>query len=162
MPTRRALIAAAAAAASTPALASSPASPTGTVTGMFAALYASDAVKLAEWHARMFGYELAAQGEPAQGPVARFALLKGAVGILEIIQPHNPVGEASPDKPRYEGWALGAQKIGFVHSDIEGLEARLRAQGAAFNHGMVRSPQLGKRTFAVRDPEGNTVQVFEA
>lgn len=105
---------------------------------------------------------MVSEGAPAQGPVAAFALLRRDGAILEIIQPREPAGPGpSPERPAYERWGLGAAKIGFIVRDIEALERRLRAQGATFNHGLVRSPQLGKRTFAVRDPEGNTVQVFE-
>jgi Flp pilus assembly protein protease CpaA len=50
--------------------------------------------------------------------------------------------------------------LGFVVTDLNALEARLRARGVAFNHGIVRPTGNPLRTFAVRDNADNVVQLF--
>jgi catechol 2,3-dioxygenase-like lactoylglutathione lyase family enzyme len=66
-------------------------------------------------------------------------------------------GQAMPDGtlPAPGGWNRFAIEV----SDLEGLVARLREQGARFRNDIVTG--VGGRQILVEDPSGNPVELFE-
>jgi catechol 2,3-dioxygenase-like lactoylglutathione lyase family enzyme len=104
----------------------------------------------------MLGYELLQEGASPDGSV-RLLLLGRGDHLLEIVQRD---GAEDPPPLPDASYRLGIFKLGFVTCDIEALEAEMRRKGADFSHGLVQPPGNPWRTFAVRDPDGNLVQLF--
>lgn len=126
-------------------------------TGGFAAISTPDAGALANWYREMFGFEALQQGGSPDGKI-KFALLKRGEHLLEIIQ--RAEAADSPAPPKDASYRRGIFKLGFVVPNLDELEASLRKKNADFSHGIVRPAGNPLRAFAVRDPDGNVVQVF--
>jgi len=129
--------------------------------GTFFALYVADAQKISEWYVRNLGFRVNYSAELPRSPdMAKAVMLEHDGSFIEILQPRQPTGDVSVDRPRYNDQRLGVAKVGFVVRDLATLEADLTKRGIAFNHRSVNSSATKLRTFAIRDPEGNTIQFF--
>ncbi|QRN95885.1 VOC family protein [Archangium violaceum] len=162
---KMATVACAAALVTLPVLAAEPtpapaASPPLAATGAFNALYVADAPRLADWYVKTLGFTVVKQGTISAPRVSAFALLRKEDTILEILQVRTPPTPGPHDQLKLQDFQLGVAKIGFYVADVAGWEKTLADRGAVFNHKLVTSPDLGLKTFAVRDPEGNTIQFF--
>lgn len=131
------------------------------MSGAFFALSVRDLDEMAGWYETMLGMEVIVRAErPApDGPVA--VLRRGDLLIemqmrSDADDPHTYTNGA---KDAYK--THGVFKVGVFTSDIDAASAYLKAHGAVFNHDIVSTSEpLLLRTFAVHDPEGNTVQFF--
>ena len=125
-------------------------------TGAFAAISVPDAAATSRWYQEALGFRVLVEGASPDGRI-HFALLDHDGTELEIVQRVDAApAPAGPDASFHHG----IFKLGFVVTDLEALEARLRARGVAFNHGIVKPTGNPLRTFAVRDNAGNVVQIF--
>jgi len=127
----------------------------------FFALYVADAGKIADWYIRNLGFRIVHSAElPQSANVVKGIIVEHDGSFIEIIEPRHPAGDVRADRPRYDEWRLGVAKIGFVVRDLAVLEAELVKRNVTFNHHTVNSSATKLRTFAIRDPEGNTIQFF--
>lgn len=135
--------------------------PVWTAQGTFFALYVTDAQSISEWYVRNLGFRVVYAADLPQSPdMAKAVMVEHDGSFIEILQPRRPTGEVSVDRPRYSDNRLGACKVGFVVRDLSAIEADLAKREIAFNHHAIKSSATGLRTFAIRDPEGNTIQFF--
>lgn len=131
------------------------------VTGTFIALSVRELEPMAAWYERMFDMDLVVRAErPApDGPVA---VLQGENFLVEMqmrSDSSDPHSYSAGSKEAHK--SHGVFKFGIYTSDIEAAAALFEARGAQFNHGIVSTSEpLLLRTFAIHDPEGNTIQFF--
>jgi hypothetical protein len=123
----------------------------------FAAVSTPDATGYAEWWRANLGFETLHEGASPDGQT-RFALIQRGRYLIEIVERSGAEPAPALADPSFRH---GVFKIGVVVDDLDALERDLRGRDVVFNHGIVRSGQSGRRTFAVRDGDGNVVQFFE-
>ena len=130
-------------------------------TGAFFAISVRDLDSMTQWYATMLDMAVVVKADrpPPNGPVA---LLRNDALLLELQMrsdaddPHSYADGAKEAHKKY-----GIFKGGVFTPDLNALRNSLKERGAEFNHDIVSTNEpLGLRTFAVRDPEGNTIQFF--
>jgi catechol 2,3-dioxygenase-like lactoylglutathione lyase family enzyme len=127
--------------------------------GAFAAISVPDAAAAAAWYKARLGFVALREGALPNGMAV--ALLQRGNDLLEIVSPAPATrlaGAAVAPSERFR--RDGIFKLGFIVDDLDALAARLEGDGVAFNHGIVRPEGNPYRTFAVTDPDGNTIQFF--
>ena len=55
----------------------------------------------------------------------------------------------------------GIFKVGFHVADLDAAVAKLRAMNATLETGIIEAKKLGFRFVLARNPDGNTVQLFQ-
>jgi catechol 2,3-dioxygenase-like lactoylglutathione lyase family enzyme len=121
-----------------------------TVARQFWALAVGD-VAVADWYVEMLGLTRTATLHQPDGSVV--AIVEDDARIVEVKQ-----RSARADR---EPLAEGYLKVGWFVPSVADEHARLAAAGAAPGP-IVEQPEHGIRFFFVADPEGNTLQLFEA
>jgi catechol-2,3-dioxygenase len=119
----------------------------------FFAVQVRDDSAAAQWYAQAFGLaELRHMARADRGYSIRI-LRRGGL-IVELIR----VDSAA----RGLDVRLGLFKAGFYVDDIDAAYAWLRVRGAEMDRRIVTDEALHARTFVMRDPEGNRLQLFAA
>ena len=135
----------------------------------FVALSVPDLDASERWYGRLFGLTRVFEGA-APDSSTRVVLLAGRGVRVELVWHRTArtlseaVGAATaPDH------VFGPAKIGFFVRDLDGVLARLRAEGATIEGTWLTRPShvpasdtLWTRNLLVRDPAGTYVQFFEA
>ncbi|UDF04979.1 VOC family protein [Asticcacaulis sp. AND118] len=128
--------------------------------GGFMAVSVADARATARWYTQMLGFAVTQEGAVPDRPI-RFAFLANGDSLIEIIERPDAAPPPLAENSQRQAWRThGIFKAGFWTDDIEALETHLTAKGALFSHRIVRPDGAPYRTLAVRDPEGNIVQIF--
>jgi catechol 2,3-dioxygenase-like lactoylglutathione lyase family enzyme len=114
---------------------------------------------MVSWYRDTLGFTVFAQGTVGQRNI-RYALLKQDTALLEIVQwpDARPLKQAAPatsDPVEIHGFF----KSGVVVTDVRAVHDRLQALGVAFDYDLQEHPG-GYRSFGIRDPEGNLLQIF--
>jgi len=130
----------------TPALAD----PAGPPHRAFLAIRVADAEASARWYGRTFDLTLANSFSTA---AYEQRILQGDGLIVELVQLKSGMTPAQPA-------GLGFMKGGFVVGDFDGKVRRWRAAGLTFLGRIVYDDKLKLHAAALRDPDGNIVQVF--
>ncbi|MEO9917607.1 MAG: VOC family protein [Parasphingorhabdus sp.] len=130
-------------------------------TRAFFALTVKDIDSMSAWYQQMLKVEQIVKADrPApDGPVV---ILGNNQLLIEMQMRSDAVDRhLYMDGKKEAHRAFGVFKIGFFANDLDELARFLETKGANFNHPIVSTgAPLHLRTFAMRDPEGNTVQVF--
>lgn len=130
-------------------------------TKAFYALSVKDIGVMETWYTDMFdmSVRVTAKRPPPDGPVVILENDEFIIEMMERTDSSDPLGYSEGYKEAYR--IIGIYKIGFTTVDIETLADSLKSKGADFNHDIVSTGEpLSLRTFAIRDAEGNTVQIF--
>ena len=109
--------------------------------------------KALEWYAKHLGFTVESRGENEQ---RRGALLVRPGAVLEIAAFSDAVGRDSlvPDLDSHQ--LFGIFKLGFVVDDLDAAFETLSAAGVDIFFPIVDAAG-GRRTFGIRDPEGNII-----
>lgn len=126
----------------------------------FVALSVGDIDSMAAWYETMFDLEPGTVNELQDGAVRQTSLRNEHL-IIELVQHDQAASRASHDIAR-SYFIHGIFKVGFFVEDIEHAIATLEKRGATFRGRLMEIREHGVRTILVEDPEGNTVQLFEA
>lgn len=122
--------------------------------GAFYALSVQDLDTSVAWYTDHLGFTLQSRGE---NTTRKGALLSRPGTVLEIAEfagaEHRPTGVESHE-------VIGIFKLGFTTEHIDDAFAWLSQDGVEVFFPVVTTPD-GKRTFGVKDPDGNIVQFFE-
>ena len=118
----------------------------------FVALSVADHDGMVDWYIKVLGYQLISRGENAE---RTGSLLRRGDDLLEIASFSN-----SEHDKREAHLVHGIMKFGYVVSDINVRFDTLKDQAEVFFP--VVSASGGYQTFAIRDPEGNIIQFFQA
>ncbi len=125
------------------------------------ALSVADIEITADWYERHFDMQtiVSAERPPPDGEVR---LLRAGNLIVELQQRQDAIDRHAAEAGfRAAHRTTGIFKSGLIVADIDAVFAALQSSGADIVHPIVRTPDaLGLRTFAVRDPEGNMIQIF--
>ena len=78
------------------------------------------------------------------------------VELQEMITPGEVLKTISP-----KAQITGVYKIGFTVDDIDSWHDQLEKFNVEFYGNIVTDVVSGKKTFLIKDPEGNTLQFFE-
>lgn len=140
---------------------SAPRSPTGAtpdVTGAFFSLSTGDVDRLAAWYSENLGFAVDRKGRTPAG--VSFAILSRAGALIEILQlPTSRTREAWGLPPEPEA-VRGILKIGLLVNDLDASWAKARARSLDVFFPPVKPPDVPQRTFGLKDPDGNIVQLF--
>ena len=140
---------------------SAPRSPTGAapdLTGAFFSLSTGDVDRLAAWYAENLGFAIDRKGRTPAG--VSFAILSRTGALIEILQ--------LPTSKSREAWGLpsepeavwGILKIGILVSDLDATWEKARVRSLDVFFPPVKPPDVPQRTFGLKDPDGNIVQLF--
>lgn len=126
--------------------------------GAFFALSVPDADASAAWYQRHLGFQVITKGE-ASDKVARGILLEGHGSLLEIVQ-HAKAKPLKALLPAAEGAheIHGIFKVGLHLRDIDSAYQAAKDSGAEVAYKLAVAPQMGMRSFTLRDNDGNLVQ----
>lgn len=132
----------------------------GGSSGGFVALSVASLDRLVPWYRDTLGFTVFSQGTGPNGGI-RFALLQQGNALIEMLQfpDAKPRTEAEPGTTR-PFQIHGVFKSGFVVADIDEVYRRIKEMGVPRAFELSKPPDGPYRTFGVRDPEGNVVQVF--
>jgi catechol 2,3-dioxygenase-like lactoylglutathione lyase family enzyme len=131
----------------------------GATPGPFLALSVADLDRQIVWYRDTLGFTLSERGTAGNRKIPYAHLRQGTI-FFELLQwpGGRPRAQAAPgttDPVEIHGFFKG----GVVVDDVAGLYARLRAKGVAFDYEL-REHAKGRRSFGLRDPEGNLWQFF--
>lgn len=118
----------------------------------FFALQVADAGGMAGWYGRVLGLEVLRVIDDEDRGLRIRILSDGVVGV-ELIEA--PGWEVPPQRHR------GIFKAGLFVRDIEAAHEWIHAQGVESDARIVTDEAMQVRTFVLRDPGGNRVQLFE-
>jgi catechol 2,3-dioxygenase-like lactoylglutathione lyase family enzyme len=141
-----------------PARADQPAPPPPAVTGGFFALSTGDGDRLVAWYRDNLGFTVDQSRTTPSG--VKGALLSRPGALLEIGQLPSARSRAAAGIPDGIGAVHGIMKIGLLVSDLDGLYAIARERRLDISFAPTQPAGNPLRTFAVKDPDGNTVQFF--
>lgn len=121
--------------------------------GSYISIVSNDLDSARDWYAFTFEAEVLAERE---NETVRITMLRGKSAVIEII-------EFKSDVPVIENRHVGLFKVGAVVESLEQEIARLKlGRIISSNEPMiVEDPEAGIRSFVIRDPENNRVQLFE-
>ncbi len=117
----------------------------------FFAVQVRDDSAAADWYRRAFGLAEVRHSEAADGRYSIRLLKRGGLTV-ELIRFGAAVEAADP--------RLGLFKSGFHVDDIDAAYAWLAELGTKLDQRISSDEVLGSRTFVLRDPEGNRLQIF--
>ena len=129
----------------------------GPTPGSFLALSVVDIDRQVAWYRDTLGFEVRNQGDALNGTV-RFAILHQGFTMLEIIQHRDARDGGIPRKDSH--LIHGIFKAGFLVSDIDYAYATLSSRRVRFEYELGKPDQSTYRSFGLRDPEGNLLQIF--
>ena len=140
---------------------SGPRSSTGAtpdLTGAFFSLSTGDVDRLAAWYSENLGFAVDRKGRTGAG--VSFAILSRTGALIEILQ--------LPTSKSREAWGLppepeavrGILKIGLLVSDLDASWEMARTRSLNVFFPPVKPPDVPQRTFGLKDPDGNIVQLF--
>lgn len=132
--------------------------PPPAVTGAFFALSTGNFDGLVAWYRDNLGFTV-------DHTVALTSGLKGALlsrpgALIEIAQLPSARSRKAVGVPDDIGAVHGIMKIGLQVSDLDALYAIARDRRLDISFAPTQPPGNPLRTFAVKDPDGNTVQFF--
>ncbi len=124
--------------------------------GAFYAVSVQHFDEMVAWYEEHLGFSVESRGENAQ---RRGALLVRPGAVLEIAAFGDAVSRSSvaPDLESHQ--VYGIFKLGFTVSDLDAAFRSLSDAGVEIFFPIVDAAG-GRRTFGIRDPEGNIVQFF--
>ncbi len=125
----------------------------------FIALSVGDLDGAVAWYSDVLGFRIVSQGTIAGG-TARAALLQNGTSLLELLSYPDSKRPKDLAPQLREGHMRGFFKAGFVVANLDSAYSRLRQRGARIDFEIVRPPSGLYRTFGLRDPEGNLIQLF--
>jgi hypothetical protein len=138
----------------------SPSSPESgpAIKGAFAAISTGDFDKLTAWYRDNLGFKI--EGDRTLPSGVRGALLVRSGAMLEILR--------LPDAKSRTAWGIpdqaeavhGILKIGFEIDDLDGLYRQARERNLNVFFAPTQSSRESLRTFGLKDPDGNIVQLF--
>ncbi len=131
----------------------------GAAPAPFIGLSVADLDRAIGWYRDVLGFRLISQGTVADG-TARAALLQNGASLLEVLDFPDSKSPKDVAPQLREGHMQGFFKAGFVVANLDSAYSRLRQRGARIDFGIVRPANGLYRTFGLRDPEGNLIQLF--
>lgn len=139
------------------------ASPTltlGAQPGSFFAISVANIDSMSAWYKRVFGFSAYSEGTvPDRG--VKFALLHQGSAIIELLQLPDAKPRATIAPATTADYQIhGIFKGGFVVENIDSAYAIVKGRGITFAYDLGKPPNGPYRSFGVRDPEGNLIQVF--
>ncbi|MBR0673658.1 VOC family protein [Neoroseomonas soli] len=111
-------------------------------------LYAEDPEASWRFYEEVLGLPLAQD----QGSCRIYAVAPGGRAFVGVCRARGP---RAADNPRLEGGAV----VTFVHQDVEGWHARLRAKGIEVASAPAYSAAYRVTSFFFRDPAGYTLEI---
>jgi len=132
----------------------------GAAPGAFLALSVADMDRVLPFYRDTLGFKVFSEGTAPHRPI-RFALLQHGTALIELLQfpDAKPLKEAAPDTP-YPHQIHGFFKGGFVVADIDSLYRKMQSMNVERSYELGKSAGGPYRTFGIRDPEGNLLQIF--
>ena len=118
----------------------------------FLALRVGDVEAAAAWYARALALDPVKQLDAEDGRFRIRILARGNLTV-ELIEMR---GTEAPPQPH-----LGIFKVGFYVDDIDAAHRWFREAGAELDDAIFTDDALAVRSFVLRDPDGNRLQVFE-
>jgi catechol 2,3-dioxygenase-like lactoylglutathione lyase family enzyme len=145
----------------TSAAAPQPKSPFSGVRGGFIALSVADVDASAKWYAEKLSLKIVRERSPSPDQKARTTALSGDGLIVELVQhadalPLAKLG-ANVSRPFH---VHGIFKAGIAVDDLESTLDELRRRSVEIAFAIIEDRALGLRSFAIRDPDGNMIQIF--
>ena len=124
--------------------------------GAFYAISCKNIDQAIDWYTRHLGFTLTSKGgnEHRQG-----ALLQRPGAILELAQFPGAVPRDSLKVGLASHEVFGIFKLGFLTEHLDETFESLKRAGVEIFFAVVEASD-GKRTFAIKDPEGNIIQFF--
>lgn len=116
----------------------------------FFAVLVSDVDAAAAWYTRVLEAE---EVRRVEGPTYEIRILRSDHVIVELIREAGAGAGA--------GRRAGLFKAGFFVDDLFAFHARVLALGADADAEPFVDDALGARSFVMRDPDGNRIQIFE-
>jgi catechol 2,3-dioxygenase-like lactoylglutathione lyase family enzyme len=145
---------------STPAPTGSPTPPKARTTGAFFALSVANVETVSQWYRDFLKLKVAKSGEAPNG-IAKFALLEGEGVLVELIQHREAKDRSAVAPSATEAYQIhGIFKVGMIVEGLEGIYSRAKEQHIPIAYDMMPAKDIPLRSFSVRDPEGNLVQLF--
>lgn len=120
----------------------------------FIAVQVRDVDEAARWYADVLGLRPLKRLDDDQGRFAIRLLARGGL-VVELID--MPTTVEAPE-PR----VFGLFKAGFYVDDVDAAHARMVRHGVDADEQVFTDETLAARSFLLRDPEGNRLQVFQA
>jgi hypothetical protein len=126
----------------------------------FFALSVGDVDKMALWYCDNLGFHVDRKDD-GSGVAKQFAILSRPGALIEMVH-------FTSAKSR-TGWGLsnvdtheihGIFKLGFDISNLDGMFARAQKAGLEIFFPIVQARDVPRRTFGLKDPEGNIIQFF--
>jgi len=126
----------------------------------FFALSVGDVDKMALWYCDNLGFHVDRKAD-GSGMVKQFAILSRPGVLIEMVQFTSARSRT--------GWGLsnvdtheiqGIFKIGFDISNLDGMFARAQEADLEMFFPIVQARDVPRRTFGLKDPEGNIIQFF--
>ena len=127
--------------------------------GTFFALSVADLDHIASWYSENLGFDIDKQGQAPNAPV-KFAMLSRDGAVLEVLQLASAKSRADWGLPAEARDVHGILKLGFIVRDVDALFALARERKLEIFFPLVDAKDVPMRTFALKDPEGNIVQLF--
>jgi len=127
-----------------------------TTRGAFYAVSVQDLDRAIAWYTEHLGFTLTSKGgnEHRSG-----ALLKRPGTVLELAQFEGAVSRESLKKDLESHQVFGIFKLGFLTDNLDDTFEVLKKANVEIFFPIVNASD-GNRTFAIKDPEGNTIQFF--
>ena len=124
--------------------------------GAFHAISVRDLDKTTAWYVEVLGFEVTSEGgnEHRKG-----ALLERQGTVLELAQFEGAVAREDLREGLESHQVFGLFKLGFTTANLDETFAYLEQKGAEVFFPIVEASD-GKRTFGIKDPEGNILQFF--
>jgi uncharacterized glyoxalase superfamily protein PhnB len=131
----------------------------GNTPGPFLALSVANLDRQVAWYRDTLGFTVSERGTAGNRKIPYAHLRQGTV-FLEMLQwpggrPRVQAAPGTTDPVEIHGFFKG----GVVVDDVATLYRNLRAKGATFDYEL-REHAIGRRSFGLRDPEGNVWQFF--
>jgi predicted enzyme related to lactoylglutathione lyase len=127
----------------------------------FTAVVVADIDSSMNWYSKMLDVTLRNRADNPDRGFKQAVLFNSAL-MIELVELTKGIAKDSLLRNYPAGTqSLGFNKIGFSVSDISAVFNELTAKQATFFGKMVTDPISRKRTFLIRDPDGNFIQFFE-
>jgi predicted enzyme related to lactoylglutathione lyase len=123
-------------------------------TGAFFAISVQDLDKAVRWYSEVLGFRLTSQGGNEQ---RKGALLEREGAVLELAEFKDAVPRDKLKSGLESHHVHGIFKIGFTTADLDATFAAVEKAGAEVFFPIVDASD-GKRTFGIKDVEGNIIQ----
>ena len=135
----------------------------GPASGGFVALSVASLDRMLPWYHDTLGFTVYATGVApggAPGGAIRFALLQQGNALVELLQlpGARPLGAVAPGTAPAQ--LHGFFKSGFVVADLDAAYRRVQRLRLPLAYALGQPPNGPYRSFGLRDPEGNLLQLF--